>query len=209
MDIERLDRDDVFRKSNKFDRPDFGNNIPFELFSALSSLHMSHKQEQEKQDSYPHEEQDFKTDDHDEDHEGEAEELEDKKPDTETETDIQEEEIEEKHHDKAQDEVTIDTKTVTENPPDSQERVVPQEFEVRLRHSRSIELQVIETRQDQDLIQEREEAKHLKEEEEHKKAEEEENKKVEEEHKNEEATETKPEESTETPKEEASQPTQE
>ena len=58
---------------------------------------------------------------------------------------------------------------MTENPPDSQERVIPQEFEVRLRHSRSIEEQVINTIQDQDLIQEREEAKQIKEEEIHKK----------------------------------------
>lgn len=43
IDIERPDRDDVFRKSNKFDRsgPDYGQNIPFELISALNSLQLS------------------------------------------------------------------------------------------------------------------------------------------------------------------------
>lgn len=43
IDIERADRDDVFKKSNKFDRsgPDYGQNIPFELISALNSLQLS------------------------------------------------------------------------------------------------------------------------------------------------------------------------
>jgi len=162
LDIERSDRDDVFRKSNKFDRPDFGNNIPFELFSALSNLHL-HKQEQEQEkedkETYPHEEQDFKSGEEEGDLDESPEEI-DKKTDS---TEVQEIVLEK--HDKSHDEVTVDIKTLTQNPPDSQERAVPQEFEVRLKHSRSIEEQVIETRQDQDLIQEREETKHLKEEE--------------------------------------------
>ena len=166
MDIERPDRDDVFRKSNKFDRPDFGNNIPFELFSALTSLHMSQKQEKEDKDAFASDENEYKTDGNEEgdaehiDNDGEAE-----KPD-ETEIVGQEELPETPHHEKDQDEVTVDLKTTAENPPGSQERVVPQEFEVRLKHSKSIDEQVIETRQDNDLIQEREEAKHLREEEE-------------------------------------------
>lgn len=168
IDIERPDRDDVFRKSNKFDRPDFGNNIPFELFSALTSLHMSHKQEADKDDKEDKAEKDdlyndaadFKDEDHDA--EGEGPQSEEKSEENETETVTQP--TEEVKHDRSHDEVTVDVKTVSENPPDSQERVVPQEIEVRLKHSKSIEEQVIETRQDQDLIQEREEAKHQKEE---------------------------------------------
>ena len=49
LDIERLDRDDVFKKSNKFDRPDFGNQIPFELFSAFTAPYLQ-KQEADKDD---------------------------------------------------------------------------------------------------------------------------------------------------------------
>lgn len=161
LDIERADRDDVFRKSNKFDRPDFGNNIPFELFSALTSLHMSHKQDAEKEekDNFNHDDNDYKHDEHDDqdnEHDGEGSDGEKKEDTLEISEPVK--------HDKTHDEVTVDTKTVTENPPDSQERVVPQEFEVRLKHSKSIEEQVIETRQDNDLIQEREEHKHQKEE---------------------------------------------
>jgi hypothetical protein len=180
LDIERTDRDDVFRKSNKFDRPDFGNNIPFELFSALTSLHMSQKHDKDEKDgkdekddndAFVSDENEYKTDDHEE---GEAEHAENEgeaAKTAENENAGQEELPEVPHHDKEHDEVTIDLKTTAENPPDSQERVVPQEFEVRLKHSKSIDEQVIETRQDNDLIEEREEAKHLREEEEHKKEE--------------------------------------
>jgi hypothetical protein len=177
MEIERTDRDDVFRKSSKFDRPDFGNNIPFELFSALSNLHLSHKQDQEKEenDSYPHETQqiedgteenndDTNEDNQDETTEGRVEydtEREDsgQKESTEGEeppnSDDHEEAKKLVHHDT----ITIDAKTVSENPQDSQERRVPAEFEVQLRHSKSIEEQVIDTKQDQDLITEKEEEK--------------------------------------------------
>lgn len=162
----------MFRKSNKFDRPDFGNNIPFELFSALTSLHMSQKQdkdEKDDKDAFGSDEQEYKTDDQEE---GATEhDQDDGEKGEETETVGQEELPEVPHHEKEHDAVTVDPKTTAENPPDSQERVVPQEFEVRLKHSKSIDEQVIETRQDNDLIQEREEAKHLREEEEHKKEE--------------------------------------
>lgn len=123
---------------------------------------MSHKQDQEKEekDSYPNEDQDFKGDDQEEEGEGNQTDGDKKEQEAEAPKEI----IEEKHHDKSEDEVTIDVKTVSQNPPDSQERVVPQEFEVRLKHQKSIEDQVIETRQDQDLLQEREDAKLHKEE---------------------------------------------
>lgn len=181
IEIERPTRDDVFRKSNKFDRPDFGSNIPFELFSALSNLHMSHKQDQEKDDDkdeeaeYPHENQhiddgtegDFE-DANDganlEDTQGTEkvqdkvdteEESSDSKGDTTQTTKSEGNEDGKKlmHHDT----VTIDAKTVSENPPGNQERRVPAEFEVQLKHSMSIEEQVIDTKQDHDLIDEKEE----------------------------------------------------
>lgn len=169
IDIERTDRDDVFRKSTKFDRPDFGSNIPFELFSALSSLHMSHKQDQDKddKDAYPHENQEIEHEEHEgDDHVGEGHNPEDffsKKPEDDVE-EKQDEEEEVHDHPHHHDTVVIDEKTTTENPPDSQERKVPSELEVRLQHRKSIEDQVIETKQDMDLIEEREQSKHRAEE---------------------------------------------
>jgi hypothetical protein len=182
QDIERLDRDDVFRKSTKFDRPDFGSNIPFELFSALSSLHMSHKQTHDKdedkdddKDVYPHQNQDIEEagedTDHNEAHDGTEEDGESAQkndadkhspesgddstnPHDESSGDVATEVKKHEHHDT----VTVDAKTVSENPPGSQEKTVPAEFEVRLKHSKSIDEQVIDTKQDNDLIAEREES---------------------------------------------------
>lgn len=47
LEIEKPERDDVFRKSTKFDRPDYGN-IPYEIFSVLSNMHQTQSQSKEE-----------------------------------------------------------------------------------------------------------------------------------------------------------------
>lgn len=143
IEIERTDRDDVFRKSTKFDRPDYGSNIPFELFSALSNLHIAHKT-QESESGYPQENQDLNNEDgqEEEKHEGdqgthETEATEDGQRAPEPHEGEKNEQT--KEHDKEATGVNL-----------------PTEFSMLLRHQHSIEEQVIETKQDNDLANEME-----------------------------------------------------
>jgi hypothetical protein len=179
LDLERPERDDVFRKATKFDRPDFGSNIPFELFSALTNLH---QKDQDKEEDETEKDTDLQ-----EAQDGDVEDVEDAIQDSTRDeiADGQEKSYPEKqspegnsdsgsgdhnivstsndseddkkheHHDK----VTRDEKTMSENPVETQECRVPAEFEVMLKHSKSIDEQVIQTIQDQDLIEEREQEK--------------------------------------------------
>lgn len=125
IDIERTDRDDVFKKSNKFDRPDFGSNIPFELYSALTNLQLSNREHDSNiaaTDSNHVEQQESDTTDtnHDDDHAEES-----------------------------------DANKTTEDQGKSEEKNLS-EFSYMLKHQRSLEEQVIETKQDNDLAEEME-----------------------------------------------------
>lgn len=178
LDIEKPERDDVFRKATKFDRPDFGSNIPFELFSALSNLHQKDKQKEEAEEeeeteknTYPDQYQEIQDETEDANQDSTQAETKEDPEEGLDKTDLKSQEgsgdsvnqqtesttsnegaTKHEHHDK----VTIDEKTMSGDVSDIQERRVPAEFEVQLKRSQSIDEQVIETKQDHDLIEERE-----------------------------------------------------
>lgn len=137
IDIERADRDDVFKRSNKFDRPDFGSNLPFELFNALANLQMNRGQNnQTHEDNNDDNNEADHTDgtEHDEN-------TEDRNGD--------EHEPEPEHHEHQKDD---ERKNTTIDVPH-----VPREIDMVLQHQRSIEEQVITTSQDKDLDEEKHE----------------------------------------------------
>ena len=160
IDIERVDRDDVFKKSNKFDRsgPDYGQNIPFELISALNSLQLSkdhhirlsNKSDHDNDNTDELIENDGILGDHKEDETVDSIEttetldaVESKEPViTTTTTDAAESLIKQ----------TEGSEEKEEHPT----KPLWDEFTTRLKHQKSMDEQVIDTRQDRDLEKEME-----------------------------------------------------
>lgn len=130
IEIERPDRDDVFRKSNKPDRPNYGSNMPFELFSALANMHLNQTRQSESNEE-AHEDNQGTTDATDN---TEAHETDNANQETAEQTET---------------EGNSETKHEEHAPP-----AVPNEFAVRLQHKKSLDEQVIETKQDNDLSDE-------------------------------------------------------
>jgi hypothetical protein len=131
FEIEKPERDDVFRKSIKFDRPDYGNNIPYELFSVLTNMH--HSQSQSKEELERQTEDTSKETNQDFWGEGSEEKAE---------SNIQVHEPESEQHSSGEGKAAHGEKP---------QHPVPTELDLINAERESIHKQVIETRQDDDL----------------------------------------------------------
>lgn len=169
LDIERTDREDVFRKSSKFERQDYGNNLPIELFSALTNLQMArNNREQHTSDNVDNAE----VNDNDEaNNEGteEGEDVRNASADflsnllhSAASSEVKHEEESTEEQSQPETLVLVPSNSDNSNPhnPEPKEQLpLPREFDMVLQHQKSIEEQVITTAQDKDLIQERAEEK--------------------------------------------------
>lgn len=151
IDVERSDRDDVFRKSSKFDRPDFGSNIPFELFTALANLQMDRNANNHIHEETPADA--IEGNDGDENAEGTEE--------TAEEVNLPEVLVASVGDDvKVEDSTSEDQASSSDhNPPAKEQLTLPREVDMVLKHQKSIEEQIITTNQDEDLIKENQEVK--------------------------------------------------
>jgi hypothetical protein len=134
IEIERPDRDDVFRKSTKFDRPDYGN-IPYEIFSVLSNMHQTQTQSREELERQTEDSSKAVTS---QDFWGES-------SDDKGESNLEVHEPESEQHTNEDDKGDED---------DKPKSPIPTELDLVNAERDSLQHQVIETRQDEDLKQE-------------------------------------------------------
>lgn len=137
IEIEKPDRDDVFKKSMKFDRPDYSSHIPFEIFNALNRLH---NMNQNQKDTSDDNKQPAITEDAHDDGE------EDHKPHEDIE--LHEPEIEQHTSEDGEEQPHTEDK---ENAPDHHKSTLPTEFDIIKANQESIHHQVINTTQEDDL----------------------------------------------------------